>query len=120
LAQSIGMHGRLALFDNPGLSYSPLYPAVLAPIYALGASPPTAYTLIKVVNAFLMSLSVFPTYKIARFVLPRPASLIVAALSTAAPLMFYSSFSMSENLAYPVCLTTIWMMLGAIRAPSLK
>src|SRR5215208_510733 len=48
LAQSIGQSGKLALFNNEGLSYSPLYPAVLSPIYALGASAPAAYEWIKI------------------------------------------------------------------------
>ncbi len=118
LAQSIGKTGHLALFNERGLSYSPLYSVVLSPIFALGASAPTAYSLIKIVNAFLISLAVFPTYKIARFALPRRASLLVAAVSAlAAPLMLYSSFSMSENVAYPLCLTAIWAMLEALRAP---
>src|SRR3954447_11716327 len=120
LAVSIGRDARLALFNEPGLSYSPLYSVVISPIYALGASAPTAYTLLKIVNAFLISLAIFPTYKIARFLLPRRLSLVVAGLSVVAPVMSYSSFTMSENLAYPLCLVSIWAMLEAIRAPSLR
>ena len=90
-----------------GCPTRPLYPALLSPIYALGASAPTAYTLIKLVNAILISLAIFPTYKIARFAVPRELSLLVAGLSIVAPLMFLSSFSMSENLAYPVCLARL-------------
>src|SRR6266511_4198802 len=117
LARSIGRTGHLGLFNERGFSYSPLYSVVLSPIYALGVSAPTAYSLIKVFNAVLISLSVFPTYKIARFALPRRTALLVAALSTVAPLMFYSSFTMSENLAYPLCLTAVWAMLEAVRTP---
>lgn len=120
LALSIGRDARLALFDNPGLSYSPLYSFVISPIYALGASAPSAYTLLKIVNAFLISLAIFPTYKIARVLLPRRLSLVVVGLSVVAPVMTYSSFTMSENLAYPLCLVSIWAMLEAIRAPSLR
>jgi Dolichyl-phosphate-mannose-protein mannosyltransferase len=120
LAQSIGRSGHLALFNEHGLSYSPLYSLVLAPIYTLGVSAPAAYSLIKLVNAVLMSLSIFPTYKIARFVLPRRSSLVAAGLSALAPLMFYTSFSMSENLAYPVCLTAFWALLATIRAPGAR
>ena len=115
LAQSIGRDGKVALFDREGLSFSPLYPLVLSPIYALGASAPTAYALIKVVNAFLLSLSVFPVYGIARFVLPRRTSLLVAGLSLVAPLMVYSSLTISENLAYPLCLIAVWATLRALR-----
>jgi hypothetical protein len=120
LAQSIGTTGHLALFGKAGLSYPPLYPALLSPIFALGASAPTAYTVIKIVNALLISLAIFPTYKIARFVLSRRLSVLVAALTAAAPLMAYSSYSMSENLAYPVCLFAIWATLEAIRSPSVR
>jgi hypothetical protein len=120
LAQSIGLDGRMALFNEEGFSYSPLYPALLAPIYALGASGATAYTLIKVVNAFLISLSVFPLYRIARFVLPPNRSLLVAAVSVFAPLMSYPSFTMSENLAYPIALVAIWAMLAAVRTPGVR
>jgi len=118
LAQSIGETGHPALYDNPGLSYSPLYPTLLAPIYALGVSAPTAYTVTKIVNAFLISLAVFPTYKIARFVLPRRFSLLVAGLSLVAPLMTYSSFTMSENAAYPLCLLAVWATLETVTKPS--
>jgi hypothetical protein len=118
LAQSIGRTGELALFNQHGMSYSPLYPLVLSPIYALGASAPTAYHWIKIVDAILISLSIFPTYKIARFVLARRESLFVAALGAFAPLMYYSAFTMSENLAYPLALVAVWAMLAAVREPS--
>jgi hypothetical protein len=117
LAQSLAQSGHLALFDNEGLSYSPLYSVVLAPIYALGASATAAYHWIKVVNAILMSLSVFPIYGIARFVLPRRTSIVAAALSALAPLMYYTGLAMSENLAYPLFLVAIWTMLVAVRDP---
>lgn len=120
LARTIGQSGHLGLFNQQGLSYSPLYPALLAPIFAAGASGSTAYQLIKVVNALLMSLSVFPTYAIARSILSRRHSLIVAAVGTIAPLMFYTSFSISENLAYPLCLFAVWAMLATIRTPSAR
>jgi hypothetical protein len=117
LAQSLGQNGRLALFDKEGLADSPLYSAVLAPIYALGASAPTAYQWIKIVNAVLLSLSLFPIYKIARFVLARRSALLVATLAALAPLMNYSAFVMSENLAYPLFLFAVWAMLAAVRDP---
>jgi hypothetical protein len=120
LAESIGRTGRFALFNEPGLSYSPLYPLVLSPIYALGASAPTAYGLIKLVNAILISLAIFPTYKIARFVLSRRLSLVVAGLSALAPLLAYSSFTVSENLAYPLCLLAVWAILEAVRTPCFR
>ena len=75
MAQSFAHTGHFSLFGKTGLAYSPLYPIVLSPIYALTSSLHTAYEWAKVENALLISLSVFPVYAIARFVLRRGARL---------------------------------------------
>jgi hypothetical protein len=118
MARSFAHTGHFALLGQRGLAYSPLYPIVLSPIYALTASMQTAYEWAKFENAVLISLSVFPVYAIARSVLPRGRSLVVAGLSLLAPLMLYSGFEMSESLAYPLCLLAFWTMLRAVRRPS--
>jgi hypothetical protein len=120
MAQSFAHTGRFSLFGHGGLAYSPLYPIVLSPIYALTSSAQTAYEWAKVANSVLISLSVLPVYAIARFVLPRGRSLAVAALSLLAPLMLYSGFEMSESLAYPLCLVAMWAMLRAVRGPGVR
>jgi hypothetical protein len=119
MASSLAHSGHFSLFGKSGVTYSPLYPIVLSPIYALTSSAQTAYEWAKIVNAVLMSLAAFPVYGIARSVLDRPRAVGVAALSLAAPLMFYSGLEMSENLAYPLTLFAIWTMLRAVREPRL-
>jgi hypothetical protein len=119
MAQSFARTGHLALFSKSGLSYSPLYPILISPIYALTSSAHAAYEWTKVANAVLISLSVFPVYSIARFVLPRGRSIGVAALSLVAPLMLYSSFEMTESVSYPLFLVAVWAMLRALRRPSI-
>jgi hypothetical protein len=118
MARSFAHTGHISILGKSGLAYSPLYPIVLSPIYALTSSMHTAYEWAKVENAVLISLSVFPIYAIARSVLSRGRSLAVAAVSLVAPLMLYSGFEMSESLAYPLCLVAIWTMLRAVRRPS--
>jgi len=120
MAQSFAHTGHFSLFGAGGLAYSPLYPIVLSPVYALTSSMHTAYEWAKIENTVLISLSVFPVYGVARFVLPRGRSVGVAALSLLAPLMLYSGFEMSEALAYPLCLLAIWTMLRATRRPSVR
>jgi asparagine N-glycosylation enzyme membrane subunit Stt3 len=71
MAQSFAHTGHLTLFGKTGLAYSPLYPVVLSPFYALTSSADTAYESAKILNAVLMSLAVFPVYGIARSVLNR-------------------------------------------------
>lgn len=117
MARSFALTGHFALFGKTGLAYSPLYPVVLSPIYALTSSPQVAYEWVKVVNAALMSVSVFPIYAIARFVLSHRQSLGVAALAVLAPLMSYTSLELSENLAYPLFLVAVWRLLWALREP---
>jgi hypothetical protein len=118
MAQSFAHTGHFSLFGKAGLAYSPLYPILLSPIYALTSSAHTAYEWAKIENGILISLSVFPIYAIARLVLSRGRSVGVAAVSLIAPLMLYTAFEMSENLAYPVGLVAIWTMLRALRRPS--
>lgn len=120
MAQSFAHTGHFSLFGKGGLAYSPLYPVVLSPIYAFTSSLQTAYEWAKVENAVLISLSVFPLYAIARFVLSRGRSIAAAALCLIAPLMLYSGFEMSESLAYPLTLVAIWAMLRAVRDPSVR
>ena len=43
MAQSFARTGHFSLFGKSGLAYSPLYPVVLSPIYALTSSTVTAY-----------------------------------------------------------------------------
>jgi hypothetical protein len=118
MAQSFAHTGHFSLFGKGGLAYSPLYPIVLSPVYAMTSSMHTAYEWAKVENAVVISLSVFPIYGIARAVLPRGRSLGVAALSLIAPLMLYNGFEMTESLAYPMFLLAIWTMLRTVRRPS--
>jgi len=119
LARSFAHTGHFELFGKGGLAYSPLYPIVLSPIYALTSSLLTAYEWAKVENTVLISLSVFPMYGIAHFVLSRGRAIGVAALSLLAPLMLYSGFEMSESLAYPLCLLATWATLRAVRRPNI-
>jgi hypothetical protein len=118
LARSFATTGHLALFGKRGLTYSPLYPVILSPLYRFHLSGSEVYQWTKAVNALLMASSLFPIYKISRFVLAPPRAVIATALTALAPLMLYSSLEMSENLAFPVAMFTLWAILVAIRSPS--
>jgi len=118
MARSFAHGGHFLLYGKSGLAYSPIYPILLSPIYALTSSASAAYEAVKVANAVLMSLSVFPAYGIARSILTRRQSLVVAALAAIAPLMAYASLEMSENAAYPLSLLAVWATLRALRQPN--
>jgi hypothetical protein len=118
LARSFATTGHFALFGKRGLTYSPLYPIFLSPLYHFHLSGTEAYQWAKGMNALLMASSLLPIYKISRFVLTSPRAVIATALSALAPLMLYSSLEMSENLAFPVAMFSLWAILIAIRKPS--
>ena len=120
LAQSLGETGQFALLNKHGLSYSPLYPLLLSPLYAFHLSGPAAYHWARVINCLLLAIAIVPIYRIARFVLSPGRSIAAAALSSLAPLMLFSSFVMSENLAYPLFLCAVWAMLVTIRSPGVR
>lgn len=115
MAASLAHTGHFSVLGKGGFVLSPLYPVAIAPIYLATSSAQTAYEAAKVVNATLLALSVFPLYAAARFLLSPGRAFSVAAGSLILPLMFYADFQMSESLAYPLFLVTIWMMLRTVR-----
>ena len=49
--------------------------------------------------------------------LTRDRAVLAAAVAAFAPLMLFSSLEMSESLAYPLFLFTVWATLSAVRSP---
>jgi hypothetical protein len=97
--------------------YNQLYPLLLAPFYGT-LSPPDAFRVAHVLNAFLMASAAFPAYLLARQLVGRAWSFGVAALSILVPWMIVTGFLMTEVVAYPAFL---WAVLGlqlAIAAPT--
>jgi hypothetical protein len=84
-----------------GLSYGPLYPLVLSPVYRFAEDGAAAFLGVQTLNALLMSMTAVPAYYLARRVVTPGWSLAVAALSVAVPAMAYSSLVMTEALFYP-------------------
>jgi hypothetical protein len=109
LAKSLAATGEFAVREVPGRGYGLVYPALLAPVYALFESLPAAYAAAKLVNALVMSLAALPAYALARRVVSRSGALIAAALTLAVPSMAYTSVLMTENAFYPAFL--LWALL---------
>jgi hypothetical protein len=90
-------------------SFESFYSFLIAPFWWIHSTA-TAYAAIKYVNAVVMSLTVVPVYLLARMLLSRRASLVVALLSIAIPAMAYATSIVPESLAYP------WFALQALFA----
>lgn len=117
LAQSLAS-GDPPLVRGEPVFFPSLLPVLLqAPAWAFG-DVPTAYAVVKELNAVVMSSAAFPAYWLARqLVRPWPA-VLVALATVAAPGMLYQSYLLSEPLAYPVFLLAVAVMARALVRPS--
>lgn len=122
LGKSFAATGHFAVRGEPFsiLSFGPLYPLVLSPIYRLAAGAPQAYELIKALNALMISTAAVPAYFIARRLVGRRSAVIVAGLSVALPSVIYSTKVMTESFAYPLFLCAVLAMFRVVERPTLS
>lgn len=113
LARDLGHGGSL-----PPLSFGPLYPIVLAPVFAIVHDSTTAYAAVKAVNCVLVSLSAVPAYLLARRLVQQRAALLFAATVLLVPSLVYSTRVMTESLAYPLFLWAVLAIQRTIERPT--
>lgn len=114
LAKSLAYTGTFAIREVDGTGgFGILYPALIAPAFALFDAVPTAYDGVKAINSLLMSATVIPVYLLARRVAGRGWSLVAAAFSVAVPALMLTGTMMTENAFYP--LVALWL-LAVVRA----
>ena len=118
LGKSLADTGSFLVRDEPVAGYGVVYPALLAPWYALFDSVPTVFGLCKLTNAFVMSLVAIPAYLLAREALPRRLALVGAVMSVALPGMAYSATVMTESVFYPLFVLWLLVLARALRTPS--
>jgi hypothetical protein len=120
LAESFAETGRFALRDSPGLQgYSPGYPMVIAPAYAIFHDLAHAFAAAKAINALVMSLAATPVYLIARRLVPVWLALVAAALALAIPSFLYTGTILTENAFYPAFAAAAFGMFAALERPTL-
>jgi len=101
---SFSVHGFL--FNK----YTPLYPMLLSVAYFFSNMEIT-YFVMKVINAFVSSLVVFPAYLIAKDFVSRNKAFLLALLVGFLPATFaYSSFVLTENLFFPLMLFSVYFI----------
>jgi hypothetical protein len=118
LARSFAATGEFAVREVPSAGYGVVYPALIAPAFALFSDLPQAYAAAKVINAVLISLAAVPAYLLARLVLGRGWAFVAAALAVAVPSMVYSGSLMTENAFYPLFLLCALVIVRALERPS--
>jgi hypothetical protein len=121
----IYMDAADSLADGHGLSVQgrhygrgPGYPAVVAPIFVATQQRSTAYFWTKLLNAFAFALTAVPIYFLARRLLPRRPSALVAALSLAIPSSIYIGLVMTDSLAYLLATGALLAIALALERPT--
>jgi hypothetical protein len=118
LAKNLAAHGAFLVRGVPSHGYGFVYPAVIAPAWAMFTSIPSAYSAAKAINAVVMSLTAVPAYFLARRVLSQRLSLVAAALAVAVPSMLYTGVIMTENVFYPIFVTACLLLVLTLEKPT--
>jgi len=117
LAQSLAAGDWLSIRGESVVFPAPLPALLQSPAWLFG-DVTTGYAVAKILNAVLMSAAVFPAYWLARQLVRPSFALLAAAAAVAAPALLYSSYLMSEALAYPVFLLAVAVLVRALERPS--
>jgi len=118
LAKSLADSGRFLVRGEPTAAYGIVYPALIAPAWALFDAVPQAYAAAKAINALVMSLAAVPAYFLARRVLSVQLSLAAAAMTVAVPSMVYTATLMTENAFYPLVLVASLALVMWLERPT--
>ena len=118
LARSVAAGEGFQVRDVPAAGFSLVYPLLISPAYALFDALPDAYAAVKTLNALFMSLAAVPAYLLARRVLAPGLSLAAAVLAVAVPSFAYTGTVMTENVFFPLFLTTALMLVLVLERPT--
>ena len=104
LAKSIAAGGWPAIRGVHVFGWGEIYPALIAPAWALFDDPVRAYHITLGINALVMSLAAIPAYLLARMFVSQRSALLVALFTVLVPSMSYTGVVMTENACYPAFL----------------
>ena len=112
LSRSIAETGRPAL-RGEAQSFQTLYTVVTAPAWWLDDTE-SAYRVAKWIGVLVMTSALFPAYALGRLLVPRVPALLAATATVSIPAFLYSSFLVSETLAYPYATLALFLIVKAL------
>jgi Dolichyl-phosphate-mannose-protein mannosyltransferase len=113
LGRSLWQTGHFRILGEPTRFYTLVYPTLAGGPLSLGG-----YTLLKWLQALVMSTTAIPVYLWGRSLVSRGWALAAAALTLAVPGLVYSGELMTEVAFYPVLVLAAWLMARALDEPS--
>jgi hypothetical protein len=118
LAKSFAAGGQFLIRDHSTAAYGIIYPALIAPAWALFKAIPDAYAAAKAINSLMMSLAAIPAYLLSRRMLSMPWALGAAVLTVSLPSMVYTATLMTENAFYPIFLFAVLAVVVWLERPT--
>lgn len=106
------------LFYTHSIPLRTIYPALVSPAWLAGSTH-TAYGLIKVINAGLMTLGAVPLYLWARRLVAPVWAVVSVVLYLAIPGFIYSAEILTENAFVPASLLALFALAVALERPTL-
>jgi len=115
-SRAIAETGRAA---RRGVPHSPdsLYAYVIAPAWWIGDTS-AAYGIAKATGIAAMAAAIFPTYALARMLVPRGAAILTATIAVSIPALAYSSLLLQEPLAYGWAALALWLATRVLITPT--
>src|SRR5262249_32918184 len=118
LAKSFASTGHFLIRGEHHGAYGFVYPFLIAPAWTVFHAVPDAYAAAKAFGSLAMSLTAIPAYFLARRVLARVPSLLVAALAVVVPSMVYTGTLMTETVFYPLFVCVALALVLALERPT--
>src|SRR5262245_4439675 len=118
IAKSLAEGGLPAVRDTTTADYGLLYPLLMAPSFALSPDAETAYTVVRIVNALVMSLAAVPAFFLARRFVERRSAYAVAVFTVLVPSMAFVGTLLTEVVLYPTFLLSLLAITAAVERPT--
>jgi len=116
MAKSFAAHGHYLFRDQPENVVS-IYPALISPAWHAG-SLHTTYTLVKVINAAMMTLGAIPLYLWGRRLVPPLYAVLAVVFYLAIPSFVYTGEILTENAFAPAMLLALFGLALALERPT--
>ena len=117
LGRSLYSTGRLDILGHATPFFSFVYPALVGPFLDFG-NLELGYTLLKAVQALVMSLTGVAVFLWARSLVRPRYALVAALLALAVPGLAFAGFVMTEVAFYPVICLVAWAMARVLERPT--
>jgi hypothetical protein len=103
-------------YRGVGLSFSYVYPLLIAPAWLAGAMD-TTYEAVKTINVAVMTLVGVPMYLWCRRLASPPWALLGTVLVLLVPAFAFNGLAMTENAAFPTFVTGLFAIALALERP---